>query len=134
MIQVGYRDALGNERSDIDNEIFKTNLDVNGNPIGQKDKTKVFLFFSSSFSNRWLPLLLPKKKCWERVKKVNLSQVGYFKVCKRLEEECGDCFGAGEQGACCNTCEKLIEAYRKKKWNIESVIRRARQVFYNHVI
>ena len=52
LIQVGYRDALGNERSDIDNEIFKTNLDVNGNPIGQRDKTKVFISFSHSFSNR----------------------------------------------------------------------------------
>ena len=52
-------------------------------------------------------------------------------VFKGLEEECGDCFGAGENGACCNTCEKLIEAYRKKHWNVDSVVRRAPQVFYN---
>ena len=52
LIQVGYRDALGNERSDIDNEIFKTNLDVNGNPIGKRDKTKVDFICISFFTNR----------------------------------------------------------------------------------
>ena len=40
MIQVGYRDALGNDRADIENEILKTNLDVNGNPIGKTDKSQ----------------------------------------------------------------------------------------------
>ena len=41
LIQVGYRDALGNNRNDMDNQILKTNLDVNGNEIGGTDKTKV---------------------------------------------------------------------------------------------
>jgi len=30
--------------------------------------------------------------------------------------ECGDCFGAGEPGQCCNTCEDIASAYKKKKW------------------
>ena len=46
-LQVGYRDALGNDRSDIDNEIFKTSLDVNGNLIGNRDKSSVYHFPSS---------------------------------------------------------------------------------------
>lgn len=45
LLQVGYRDALGNDRVDIDNEILKTNLDVNGNTIGITDVTKVFHVF-----------------------------------------------------------------------------------------
>ena len=45
LIQVGYRDALGNDRVDIENEILKTNLDVNGNTIGNTDVTKVFFLF-----------------------------------------------------------------------------------------
>lgn len=40
---MGYRDALGNDRSDFDNEIFKTNLDINGNAIGKTDKSKVVI-------------------------------------------------------------------------------------------
>ena len=31
-------------------------------------------------------------------------------------EECGNCFGAGEPGQCCNTCDDIIRAYKKKKW------------------
>ena len=46
MIQVGYRDALGNDRADIENEILKTNLDVNGNPIGKTDKSQVVFEFA----------------------------------------------------------------------------------------
>lgn len=45
LIQVGYRDALGNDRVDIENEILKTNMDVNGNIIGNTDVTKVILLF-----------------------------------------------------------------------------------------
>jgi len=41
LLDVGYRDALGNDRADLENEIRKTNLDVNGNPIGVTDKSTV---------------------------------------------------------------------------------------------
>lgn len=30
--------------------------------------------------------------------------------------ECGSCFGAGEEGECCNTCEEVRKAYRRKGW------------------
>jgi endoplasmic reticulum-Golgi intermediate compartment protein 3 len=30
--------------------------------------------------------------------------------------ECGNCFGAGAEGACCNSCEDVREAYRRKGW------------------
>ena len=29
---------------------------------------------------------------------------------------CGSCYGAGEEGECCNTCESVKAAYRKKAW------------------
>ena len=45
----------------------------------------------------------------------------------RLRIECGDCFGAKEKTECCNTCEELIDAYRKKNWDVESVKSRAPQ-------
>jgi hypothetical protein len=34
------------------------------------------------------------------------------------EEECGSCFGAGEEGECCNTCDDIKRAYNRKGWNI----------------
>ena len=73
LIQVGYSDALGNDRSDFENEILKTNLDVNGNPIGKTDKTKVSFFHV--FYYRLLLQLLPKKKSWVRNPKKRLPLV-----------------------------------------------------------
>ena len=31
--------------------------------------------------------------------------------------KCGDCFGAGADGECCNTCESVRAAYRTKGWD-----------------
>jgi len=46
---------------------------------------------------------------------------------------CGSCFGAeSEEGQCCNTCEQVREAYRKKGWafsNPENIEQCAREGF-----
>ena len=42
--------------------------------------------------------------------------------------ECGSCFGAGAERECCNTCEQLIDAYRRKQWNVDRIIRSSPQV------
>ncbi len=33
---------------------------------------------------------------------------------------CGDCYGAGDDKQCCNTCEQVKAAYRKKGWAFAS--------------
>jgi hypothetical protein len=38
---------------------------------------------------------------------------------KTAEDSCGSCYGAGEEGECCNTCEDVRVAYRKKGWSFE---------------
>jgi len=35
------------------------------------------------------------------------------------EEACGSCFGAGEEGECCQTCEDVKRAYRRKGWHLK---------------
>jgi hypothetical protein len=36
------------------------------------------------------------------------------------EDYCGPCYGAHERdGQCCNTCDDVIEAYKKKKWKTD---------------
>ena len=37
------------------------------------------------------------------------------------EEECGDCYGAGEADECCNTCDDVKRAYRRKQWHIQDI-------------
>jgi hypothetical protein len=32
------------------------------------------------------------------------------------EAECGSCYGAGEEGECCNTCEDVKRAYKRRGW------------------
>lgn len=32
---------------------------------------------------------------------------------------CGDCYGAGTPGQCCNTCEEVRAVYRTKGWNFD---------------
>ncbi len=34
--------------------------------------------------------------------------------------DCGSCYGAGEEGECCNTCEEVRKAYRRKGWALTS--------------
>lgn len=35
------------------------------------------------------------------------------------DEECGSCYGAGEDGECCNTCDDVKRAYKRKGWHLE---------------
>lgn len=36
---------------------------------------------------------------------------------------CGPCFGAHEtEGQCCQTCDELVEAYKKKQWRLDNLL------------
>jgi endoplasmic reticulum-Golgi intermediate compartment protein 3 len=35
------------------------------------------------------------------------------------DENCGSCYGAGEEGECCNTCDDIKRAYKRKGWHLE---------------
>lgn len=34
------------------------------------------------------------------------------------EQYCGTCYGAGEEGECCNTCDDVKRVYRRRQWHI----------------
>jgi hypothetical protein len=36
-----------------------------------------------------------------------------------VEIECGSCYGAGEEGECCNTCDDVKRAYNRKGWHLQ---------------
>jgi hypothetical protein len=35
------------------------------------------------------------------------------------EEECGSCYGAGDEGECCQTCDDVKRAYGRKGWHLD---------------
>ena len=37
------------------------------------------------------------------------------------KDYCGSCYGAGEKGECCNTCEQVVTLYTAKGWNINYI-------------
>lgn len=46
------------------------------------------------------------------------------------EDECGSCYGAGDEGECCQTCDDVKRAYNRKGWhlhNLEQVEQCARE-------
>jgi hypothetical protein len=43
-------------------------------------------------------------------------------------ETCGDCYGAGDAGACCDDCDAVREAYRVKGWALPDLRRVAQCV------
>jgi endoplasmic reticulum-Golgi intermediate compartment protein 3 len=36
------------------------------------------------------------------------------------EQNCGSCYGAGEEGECCNTCDDVKRAYKRKAWHFDN--------------
>ena len=38
------------------------------------------------------------------------------------EDYCGSCYGAADPDECCNTCEDVKNAYRKKGWSFEGQV------------
>ena len=49
--------------------------------------------------------------------------------------DCGACYGAGEAGQCCNTCEEVREAYRRRSWsfNMRGVAQCEKEGFYGNL-
>ena len=37
------------------------------------------------------------------------------------EEFCGPCYGAGDEDECCNTCDDVKRAYRRKQWHVPDI-------------
>jgi len=37
------------------------------------------------------------------------------------EDACGTCYGAGEEGECCNTCDDVKRVYQRKGWMLDDI-------------
>jgi hypothetical protein len=96
-LHVDVIDVAGDSQIDIDDTLVKRKLLKTGQPLTQQELEVE--------TNMHRQQQLDK----ERILKSDLPA-----------DYCGPCYGAHEtEGQCCQTCEEVIDAYKKKKWKTE---------------
>lgn len=94
LLSLDAMDTTGEQHLQIEHNIYKRRLDLNGKPLEDPKKTDI-----------------------TDTKKKSDSQDGQ----NSTETPCGDCYGAANDETsikCCNTCEDVKEAYRQRKWQL----------------
>eukprot|EP01089_Gocevia_fonbrunei_P020308 TRINITY_DN7540_c0_g1_i1.p1 TRINITY_DN7540_c0_g1~~TRINITY_DN7540_c0_g1_i1.p1 ORF type:complete len:393 (+),score=84.11 TRINITY_DN7540_c0_g1_i1:84-1262(+) len=93
-LSIDAMDVAGEHQLDVVDNVFKKRLDSFGNPLGGVEKESL-----QSYN-------IKKDDSFQKVKSEELPP-----------DYCGSCYGAEkEPGDCCNTCEEVREAYRRKGW------------------
>ncbi|XP_046428382.1 endoplasmic reticulum-Golgi intermediate compartment protein 3 [Neodiprion fabricii] len=94
LLSLDAMDTTGEQHLQIDHNVFKRRLDLDGKPIEEPQKTDI-----------------ANTKSPEKSTEVSAKN--------STVEACGDCYGAASEALgikCCNTCEEVREAYRMRKW------------------
>ncbi|XP_012262644.2 endoplasmic reticulum-Golgi intermediate compartment protein 3 isoform X2 [Athalia rosae] len=95
LLSLDAMDTTGEQHFQIDHNVFKRRLDLDGKPIEDPQKTDIANTKS------------PEKATEQPAENTTVA------------EACGDCYGAASEAIgikCCNTCEDVREAYRMRKW------------------
>ena len=101
LLSLDAMDASGANSVDVIHNVFKRRLSPAGQPLGAGLREGALDTLRSTEE-----LLREKRKAIAEGRP----------VAKAAEGQCGDCYGAGEAGQCCNTCEEVREVYKKKGW------------------
>ena len=103
-------DHLGNQQDHLTSHIIKTRVDsVDGSKIEGTEKTRHRL--GSTFKS--------EEAIIEHHTEEKVEEKGDQEKSKEemeLDAGCGNCYGAGEEGQCCNTCNDVRIAYARKGW------------------
>jgi endoplasmic reticulum-Golgi intermediate compartment protein 3 len=132
-VNMDTQDASGTSSHDVMHNIFKRRLYATGDPMVDVEESK----FDGTPGTRKkgsgvlktaADLVKEKQKAISegrhspaqpRVEGSEQAKGGWQKA-TQLEREkpvCGDCYGAGNPGECCDTCEQVKEVYRRKGWH-----------------
>ncbi len=116
LLAVDAEDPTGQSQSlhlDRTHRVWKHRLDKTGSLIGKKSR------FEMGDTVRTVNQLeeIGGKIGLENVNKDGQSAAAADE--EEYEEECGSCYGAGEEGECCNTCDDVKRAYQRKGWLFE---------------
>ncbi|XP_043527085.1 endoplasmic reticulum-Golgi intermediate compartment protein 3 isoform X2 [Frieseomelitta varia] len=95
VLSIDAMDTTGEQHLQIEHNIFKRRLDLNGKPIEDPQRTDI----------------TDTKARNKTIAKMNTT-----------EKPCGDCYGAtNDIIKCCNTCEDVREAYKLKNWALPTL-------------
>lgn len=132
-------DPLGNKQEGVESHVFKTRLDMAGNPLAAKTWHKLGDTFTDvdvlakheedskaqfvqgedgeEEMEQWVEAD-EEEEGEEREVEGEDGQKILRKMKKVIgkRRKCGNCYGAGEEGECCNTCYSVKEAYDRKGW------------------
>ncbi|CAK9814971.1 Endoplasmic reticulum-Golgi intermediate compartment protein 3 [Anthophora plagiata] len=92
LLSIDAMDTTGEQHLQIEHNIFKRRLDLDGKPLEDPKKTDI-------------------------TDTKALSKTTAETVESTTVKICGDCYGAASEDIkCCNTCEDVKNAYKSKKW------------------
>lgn len=129
LLSIDASNPLGEAQSlhlDRVHQVWKHRLDADGKEIGERSR------FELGFSMRDETHLRHLITTRQQQREEELQEK------KEQEDEvlCGDCYGAGNEGECCNTCDDVKRAYMRKKWripDIEKVQQCQKKISYNPI-
>ncbi len=112
-------DVSGKKQEDVEHNVFKRRLDKRGKQIGYHEKHEL----GGTVKDVEELMATPENEDGEdgggeggdaaereKTKKKNAAKNG--------KDKCGSCYGAeSDDLKCCNTCDDVREAYRKKGWS-----------------
>ena len=123
LINVDSQDPIGQPQSmhiNRQHRIWKHRISSNGKMIGKRSKFELGNTFQRE---EHLKDYSEKKEM--KFHEEDMSQD---------EEDCGSCYGAGEENECCNTCDDVKRAYVRKGWQFDPKmeIKQCRRVMNSH--
>jgi len=107
MLSLDIMDITGQHHLEVDkisHDIQRRFLDINGRPVVDKDTGEEKGHEKMELGNTKVAAM---KQSGEKEHNITLVT---------SEDYCGSCYGAGDPGQCCNTCDDVRMVYRKKNW------------------
>jgi hypothetical protein len=106
--------------------VYKGRITKDGKAVGRKSKLELgntIIHEDQVEGVRLAKEEIKKKKDKRNLGEEENDEAVEEKTTDVVEEEeiadnCGSCYGAGEEGECCNTCDDVKRAYHRKSWHI----------------
>lgn len=112
LLSIDANDPTGQRQSlhlDKRHHVWKHRIDVHGNVIGNKQRLELG------------STLLQEDALRERALQAGAIIDKESTPVEQEEEECGSCYGAGDDGECCDTCDDVKRVYARRGWVMPSI-------------